>query len=61
VLRSMKKKVKVSISLDQENLKWVDKQLTTTKVFRNRSHIIEYAIEQLKNDIELERGTEQAK
>jgi Arc/MetJ-type ribon-helix-helix transcriptional regulator len=43
----MAKKIKTSISLDQETLKWMDKQIETKK-FRNRSHIIEYAIEQLK-------------
>jgi len=44
---SMTKKVKVSISIDQETLQWIDQQLETKK-FRNRSHVIEYAIEQLK-------------
>jgi Arc/MetJ-type ribon-helix-helix transcriptional regulator len=44
----MTKKMKTSITLDQETLKWMDKQIETKK-FRNRSHIIEYAIEQLKN------------
>jgi Arc/MetJ-type ribon-helix-helix transcriptional regulator len=43
----MAKKIKTSISLDQETLKWMDKQIATKK-FRNRSHIIEYAIEELK-------------
>lgn len=46
-MTSMKKKVKVSFSIDQETLKWIDDQLKTKK-FRNRSHIVEYAIEQLK-------------
>jgi len=44
---SMAKKIKTSISLDQETLKWMDKQIETKK-FRNRSHVIEYAIEELK-------------
>lgn len=43
----MPRKIKTSISLDQETLKWMDKQIETKK-FRNRSHVIEYAIEQLK-------------
>jgi Arc/MetJ-type ribon-helix-helix transcriptional regulator len=43
----MAKKIKTSISLDQETLKWMDEQIQTKK-FRNRSHVIEYAIEQLK-------------
>lgn len=43
----MAKKVKTSVSLDIETLKWMDQQIETKK-FRNRSHVIEYAIEQLK-------------
>jgi Arc/MetJ-type ribon-helix-helix transcriptional regulator len=45
---SMAKKVKVSFSIDQETLQWIDEQVTSTKKFRNRSHVVEYAIEQLK-------------
>ncbi len=45
----MGKKIKTSISLDQDTLKWMDRQIETKK-FRNRSHIMEYAIEQLKTD-----------
>jgi Arc/MetJ-type ribon-helix-helix transcriptional regulator len=43
----MKRKVKVSFSIDQESLKWMDEQVETKK-FRNRSHVIDYAIEELK-------------
>jgi Arc/MetJ-type ribon-helix-helix transcriptional regulator len=43
----MPKKIKTSISLDTETLKWMDQQIET-KRFRNRSHVMEYAIEQLK-------------
>jgi len=41
------KKIKTSVSLDEEILKWMDEQIATKK-FRNRSHIMEYAIEQLR-------------
>lgn len=47
MLSSMKRKVKVSFSIDQESLKWMDEQVETKK-FRNRSHVIDYAIEELK-------------
>jgi Arc/MetJ-type ribon-helix-helix transcriptional regulator len=43
----MNKKIKTSVSLDQDTLKWMD-ELIKTKRFRNRSHIMEYAIEQLR-------------
>ena len=43
----MGKKIKTSISLDEDILKWMDEQIAT-KRFRNRSHIMEYAIEQLR-------------
>lgn len=43
----MGKKIKTSTSLDEETLKWMDEQIETKK-FRSRSHVIDYAIEQLK-------------
>jgi len=43
----MNKKMKTSVSLDQDTLKWMDEQINT-KRFRNRSHIMEYALEQLR-------------
>jgi Arc/MetJ-type ribon-helix-helix transcriptional regulator len=43
----MGKKVKTSFSIDEETLKWIDEQIATKK-FRSRSHVIDYAIEQLK-------------
>lgn len=46
----MGKKVKTSVSLDEDVLKWMDKQIAT-KRFRNRSHLMEYAIEQLRINI----------
>lgn len=43
----MTKKIKTSISLDEETLAWMDEQIATKK-YRNRSHVMEYAIEQLR-------------
>jgi len=44
----MGKKIKTSVSLDEEILKWMDEQIATKK-YRNRSHIMEYAIHQLRS------------
>jgi len=41
------KKVKTSIALDEELLKWIDSQVKI-KRFANRTHAIEYALEQLR-------------
>jgi Arc/MetJ-type ribon-helix-helix transcriptional regulator len=43
----MGKKVKTSISLDEDVLKWLDKEIAK-KRFASVSHAIEYALEQLK-------------
>jgi Arc/MetJ-type ribon-helix-helix transcriptional regulator len=40
-------KEKVSVSLDKETIEWLDAQATTGK-YRNRSHVIEYAVQELK-------------
>jgi len=45
----MGKKIKTSISLDEDILKWMDEQIAT-KRFRNRSHVMEYAIEKLRRE-----------
>ena len=40
-------KENISVSLEKDTIKWVDEQAATGK-FRNRSHVIEYAINELK-------------
>jgi len=40
-------KKKTSIALDEELLKWIDKQVES-KRFANRTHAIEYALQKLK-------------
>lgn len=40
-------KEKVSVSLDTKTIEWLDAQAATGK-YRNRSHVIEYAINELK-------------
>ncbi|MGA3112051.1 MAG: ribbon-helix-helix domain-containing protein [Candidatus Bathyarchaeia archaeon] len=41
------KKIKTSIALDEDLLKWVDSQIKT-KRFANRTHAVEFALEQLR-------------
>lgn len=45
----MGKKLKTSIALDSELLKWIDKEIGT-KRFANRTHAIEYALQRLKEE-----------
>ncbi len=40
-------KENISVSLEKDTIDWVDDQAKTGR-FRNRSHVIEYAITQLK-------------
>ncbi len=46
-------KVKTSIALDDDLLKWVDSQIEK-KRFANRTHAIKYALQQLKEREEVE-------
>lgn len=41
-------KIKTSVALDEDLLKWVDAQIEK-RIFANRTHAIEYALQQLKN------------
>ena len=43
----MARKIKTSVTLDEDLLKWLDKEIQTRR-FASRTHAIEYAIEQLK-------------
>ena len=42
----MSRKIKTSISLDKDQIKWVDEKIEI-KRFANRTHAIEYAIQRL--------------
>ena len=44
----MGKKIKTSMNLDEDLLKWVESQIKI-KRFANRTHAVEYALEQLRN------------
>ena len=43
----MGKKIKTSMNLDEDLIKWIDSEVKT-KRFANRTHAVEYAIEQLR-------------
>jgi len=43
----MGKKIKTSMNLDEDLIKWIDSQIKT-KRFANRTHAVEYALEQLR-------------
>jgi Arc/MetJ-type ribon-helix-helix transcriptional regulator len=49
----MGKKIKTSIALDEDLIKWIDSQIKI-KRFANRTHAIEYAIEQLRREAKTE-------
>jgi Arc/MetJ-type ribon-helix-helix transcriptional regulator len=44
----MGKKIKTSMNLDEDLLKWVDTQIKI-KRFANRTHAVEYALQQLRS------------
>ena len=51
-LRCVKMKQKLSITLDEELVNEITKTLSTGK-FRNKSHVVEYAVKKL---LEVENG-----
>jgi Arc/MetJ-type ribon-helix-helix transcriptional regulator len=42
-------KENISVSLEKEIITWADNQVTSGK-YRNRSHVIEYALNQLRKE-----------
>ncbi len=39
----------ISATIDIELIKWIDKELEDRKKYRNKSHLIEIALDTLKN------------
>ena len=39
----------ISATIDEELIKWIDKELEDRKKYRNKSHLIEIALDSLKN------------
>ena len=48
----MGNKVKTSIALDEDLIKWID-EMIETKRFANRTHAIEYALQRLREKGEI--------
>ncbi|MEA2037707.1 MAG: hypothetical protein U9O94_09430 [Nanoarchaeota archaeon] len=40
----------ISATIDEELIKWIDKKLEDRTRFRNKSHLIEIALEKLKKE-----------
>ncbi len=47
----MGKKLKTSVALDSDLLKWIDSQIET-KRFATRTHAIEYALQKMREEEE---------
>ena len=39
----------ISATIDEELINWIEKEINETKKYRNKSHLIEVAIEMLKS------------
>ena len=39
----------ISATIDEQLVSWIEKELNDTKKYRNKSHLIEVAIEMLKS------------
>ncbi len=40
----------ISATIDEELINWIEKEINDTKKYRNKSHLIEVAIEMLKSN-----------
>ncbi len=43
-------KIPISATIDEGLIKWIDKKLKDKQRFRNKSHLIEIALESLKKE-----------
>ena len=41
----------ISATIDEELIKWIDEQTKATPMFRNKSHLIETALQKLKEEV----------
>ncbi|MBS3113566.1 hypothetical protein J4448_00535 [Candidatus Woesearchaeota archaeon] len=39
----------ISATIDEELINWIEKEINNTRKYRNKSHLIEVAIEMLKS------------
>jgi Arc/MetJ-type ribon-helix-helix transcriptional regulator len=40
----------ISATIEEDLIKWIDKEAKNNRSYRNKSHLIEIALEQLKNN-----------
>lgn len=40
----------ISATIDKEIINWIEKEVSDTKKYRNKSHLIEVALEMLKKE-----------
>lgn len=40
----------ISATIDKELINWIEKEINETKKYRNKSHLIEVALEMLKSN-----------
>ena len=40
----------ISATIDEDLINWIDREIAGTKKYRNKSHLIEVAIEMLKSN-----------
>jgi len=40
----------ISATIDEELIKWIEKELGNNSVYRNKSHLIEIAIEKMRKE-----------
>jgi Arc/MetJ-type ribon-helix-helix transcriptional regulator len=45
----------ISATIDEELIRWIDRQLSDKKKYRNKSHLIEIALELLRLEVERKR------
>lgn len=45
----------ISATIDEELIKWIDQQAADKKKYRNKSHLIEIALELLKLEVQKKR------
>ncbi len=51
----MARKKPISATIDEHLIRWLNDAVLTNKRFRNKSHIIESALESFKKEIEKEK------
>jgi Arc/MetJ-type ribon-helix-helix transcriptional regulator len=48
----------ISATIDDELIRWIDKEITSKRRYRNRSHLIEIALDNLRKEDKKEEKKE---